>query len=121
MTPLTAKQKMMFIYIVGYIKKHLSIPSMRHLAAAHGITSTNAINDYLKALNRKGYILFNEHNTKNPYTITEAARAKYGLVFGDDKALQVKYYNLAYKINKYFQQPTMAQKTIIEQIIREVL
>jgi SOS-response transcriptional repressor LexA len=46
--------------ILGFIKQHIKEtgypPTLREIGGAHGISSTNGVNDHLGALERKGYL-----------------------------------------------------------------
>lgn len=54
--PLTGRQSEILRYIAAYLDEHGIPPSLREIGAKHGIGSTNAVNDHLRALERKGYL-----------------------------------------------------------------
>lgn len=54
--PLTPKQRSIFEYIKRYIDRHKYPPTLREIASAHGITSTNGVVCHLRPLEAKGYI-----------------------------------------------------------------
>jgi predicted transcriptional regulator of viral defense system len=54
--PLTPKQRRIFEYIQSYIDRHRYSPSIREVAAAHGISSPNGVVCHLAAIEKKGYI-----------------------------------------------------------------
>lgn len=56
MKPLTARQREVFDVIAKFIREHGLPPSQRDIAAAIGVSSTNGVNDFLTALERKGWI-----------------------------------------------------------------
>ena len=53
---LTARQQEMFDIIVAFISTNGYPPTLRDLGERMGITSTNGVNDHLKALERKGWV-----------------------------------------------------------------
>jgi repressor LexA len=53
---LTARQRQAPDYITAFIDERGYPPTFREIAAHMGIQSTNAVNDHLKALERKGYL-----------------------------------------------------------------
>lgn len=55
-TALTARQRNILDYLVGYIDDHGYPPSMREIGNFFSIKSTNGVSDHLRALERKGYI-----------------------------------------------------------------
>jgi SOS-response transcriptional repressor LexA len=56
MRNLTDRQIEMARFIQGYFLTHRCSPTIRELGDALGIGSTNGVNDYLRALERKGYL-----------------------------------------------------------------
>jgi SOS-response transcriptional repressor LexA len=54
---LTARQRQCLLFIVAHFRKHLRAPSMREIGEHMRIKSTNGVNDHLKALIRKGYVV----------------------------------------------------------------
>lgn len=57
MNGLTERQKDILGFIIGFTFDHLYQPSMREIGEEFGIGSTNAVNDHLRALQRKGYLV----------------------------------------------------------------
>ena len=57
MQNLTTKQRTILLFIAEYIDQNGFPPTIRELGEGVGIRSTNGVNDHLKALERKGYIL----------------------------------------------------------------
>lgn len=57
MEPLTKRQRQVLTYIERYIEDRGYPPTMREIGHQMGIRSTNGVNDHLKALSRKGYIV----------------------------------------------------------------
>lgn len=53
---LTARQEQILRFIAAYADEYGLPPSLREIGAKHGIGSTNAVNDHLRALERKGYL-----------------------------------------------------------------
>jgi hypothetical protein len=54
--PLTARQRKVYDWIVAYIARNTVPPTIREIGAAMGYSSTNATNDHLTAIERKGFI-----------------------------------------------------------------
>lgn len=57
MQPLTKRQRQCLNYITRSIEERGYPPTMREIGEHMGIRSTNGVNDHLKALERKGYIV----------------------------------------------------------------
>ncbi len=57
MEPLTKRQRQVLNYITRSIEERGYPPTMREIGEHMGIRSTNGVNDHLKALERKGYIV----------------------------------------------------------------
>ncbi len=53
---LTKRQAGVYLYIYDYIRDNHYPPTVREIADAFGISSTNGVVEHLKALSRKGYI-----------------------------------------------------------------
>lgn len=53
---LTARQQAILDWIRAYIAQHRTPPTLREIGVAHGIRSTNGVNDHCRALERKGFI-----------------------------------------------------------------
>ncbi len=58
--PLTERQQKILTFIKESIEEHGYPPTIREIGEAFGIRSTNGVNDHLKALERKGYLLRGE-------------------------------------------------------------
>lgn len=56
MRELTKRQEEIFNYILGSVREEGVIPSVREICQHFGFASTNAVNDHLNALAKKGYI-----------------------------------------------------------------
>lgn len=54
--PLSQRQELLLGFVKGYVAKHGYAPTVREIADALEISSTNAVTDHLKALERKGYV-----------------------------------------------------------------
>lgn len=57
MEPLTKRQRQVLTFITRSIEERGYPPTMREIGEHMGIRSTNGVNDHLKALERKGYIV----------------------------------------------------------------
>jgi len=58
--PLTERQQKILTFIKESIQEHGYPPTIREIGEAFAIRSTNGVNDHLKALERKGYLLRGE-------------------------------------------------------------
>jgi SOS-response transcriptional repressor LexA len=58
--PLSERQRECLTVIVDHFQTYMRAPSLREIAVAMGIKSTNGVSDHLKCLLRKGYILWDE-------------------------------------------------------------
>ncbi len=56
MRGLTKRQEEIFSFILRSLREEGCIPSVREICQAFGFASTNAVNDHLEALVKKGYI-----------------------------------------------------------------
>lgn len=54
--PLTQRQAEVLAFLRAFVARHGYAPSLREIANALSIASTNAVNDHLRALGRKGYV-----------------------------------------------------------------
>ncbi len=61
---LTKRQQEVLDYIRAYITEHGYPPTLRELGSQLGISSTNGVNDHLKALERKGYLARDEAKSR---------------------------------------------------------
>ncbi|MBD90272.1 MAG: repressor LexA [Deltaproteobacteria bacterium] len=61
---LTKRQQEVLDYIRAYITEHGYPPTLRELGSHLGISSTNGVNDHLKALERKGYLARDEAKSR---------------------------------------------------------
>ena len=64
MKELTRKQRLILDYIVHACNENGYPPTIREIGAHFGIRSTNGVNDHLKALERKGYLLRGEAKSR---------------------------------------------------------
>lgn len=55
--PLTSRQQMVLAFITEYLHDNGSPPTLREIGKHMGIRSTNGVNDHLRALERKGYLV----------------------------------------------------------------
>lgn len=55
--PITPRQRQILNYIIRSIDRNGYPPTIREIGDAHGIKSTNGVNDHLKALERKGHLV----------------------------------------------------------------
>jgi repressor LexA len=58
--PLTERQEKILSFIKKSIQEHGYPPTIREIGEHFGIRSTNGVNDHLKALERKGYLMRGE-------------------------------------------------------------
>src|SRR5882762_6276068 len=58
--PLTERQEKILAYIKKSIQEQGYPPTIREIGEHFGIRSTNGVNDHLKALERKGYLMRGE-------------------------------------------------------------
>ena len=56
MNTLSAKQAEILDFIQTHIQEHRRPPTVREIADAHGISSTNGVRSHLNAMIRKGWI-----------------------------------------------------------------
>lgn len=54
--PLTERQAAILRWVVAYIERFNYPPTVREIASAFGIRSTNGMTDHLLALQRKGWV-----------------------------------------------------------------
>jgi SOS-response transcriptional repressor LexA len=55
--PITARQREVLDIVVASINEHGYPPTLREIGLRMGIRSTNGVNDHLKALEKKGYLI----------------------------------------------------------------
>jgi SOS-response transcriptional repressor LexA len=72
MTGLTKRQQAILDFIRLFIERNRYAPTIREIGDRMKITSTNGVNDHLRALVRKGY-LCREPNTSRTLTLPELA------------------------------------------------
>lgn len=56
MAPLTSRQQEVLSCIKDFIRRHGFSPTLREIAKAIGVKSTNCVDDHLRAIARKGYL-----------------------------------------------------------------
>jgi repressor LexA len=61
---LTERQEQCLRFIVQFTFENLYQPSLREIADHMGINSTNGVNDHLRALQRKGYLVMAERSAR---------------------------------------------------------
>ena len=69
---LAPRQRQCLCFIVQFTFEHLYQPSVREIADHMGINSTNGVNDHLRALQRKGYLVMAERSAR-ALELTDAA------------------------------------------------
>ena len=77
---LTSRQKEVMNFIAGFFRGHLYMPSFREIGAAIGVSSTNAVNDHLEALKRKGWLDSTGGRVRG-IVLSEYAKQRFDLVF----------------------------------------
>ena len=75
MKPLTHRQRELLAFIEDYIDQNGYPPSIREMASHMGIRSTNGVNDHLKALERKGFILRNPGSKSRAISLAKPRQA----------------------------------------------
>jgi repressor LexA len=78
MEELTQRQRQILSFIVREAETRGFPPTIREIGEQMGITSTNGVNDHLKALARKGYLLRGEQQSRS-LVPTKRARLVLGL------------------------------------------
>lgn len=78
MQGLTKRQQMVLDVIVESIREKMYPPTLREIGKVMGIKSTNGVNDHLRALERKGFLLCDEMKSRG-IRLTERTRTHYGL------------------------------------------
>jgi NTP pyrophosphatase (non-canonical NTP hydrolase) len=96
---LTFRQRQLWDFIVFTIQTKLSPPTMREMGEHLGCKSTNGVNDILKRIERKGFIV-RENTRSRGIAIPPEIRLKYGLLFSsssdyDLRRLQREAYDTA--------------------------
>ena len=81
MKELTRKQRKILEYIVYACNENGYPPTIREIGAEFGIRSTNGVNDHLKALERKGFLIRGEAKSR---AIVPTAKAMPGPVITND-------------------------------------
>lgn len=64
MKKLTDRQRMVLDYIISSLEEHGYPPTIREIGEFMEISSTNGVNDHLKALERKGYLLRDQSKSR---------------------------------------------------------
>ena len=94
--------------IVNYYKKNYTMPSIRFLQKTFNYKSVNSISRYLKSLEKKNYLIRNNHNKQviNHYLLANNNIKTIKIINQDNKYISIildKYQNyLAYKISNNF-------------------
>jgi|GEM_PF-4012461 len=83
---LTDRQRLMMDFIVYFMQKHEVPPTWREMGKALGISSTNAVHDYVKAFEKKGYVIPADKSVVRSrfLRLTDAAKREYGLLLPTD-------------------------------------
>ena len=76
--PLTARQREALDFITYCLDERGYPPTLREIGEHMGIRSTNGVNDHLKALERKGYLVREELKSRalRPVAMTQAKKAE---------------------------------------------
>ena len=85
--PLTERQQKILSFIKKSIQDQGYPPTIREIGEAFGIRSTNGVNDHLKALERKGYLLRGELKSRALSVIDGGASTSIGKPGGRFPAL----------------------------------
>jgi len=72
-TALTDRQAEALEFILAHIAEHQHPPTWREIAAHMGIASTNGVNDKLRAIRRKGYMMMGD-NQHRSLVVTHSAQ-----------------------------------------------
>src|SRR5690242_18791600 len=75
--PLTERQEKILSFIKKTIQEQGYPPTIREIGEHFGIRSTNGVNDHLKALERKGYLLRGELKSR-ALSVIDGGRASTG-------------------------------------------
>src|SRR3954467_9803104 len=73
--PLTDRQEKILTFIKKSIQDQGYPPTIREIGEHFGIRSTNGVNDHLKALERKGYLVRGELKSR-PLSVIEGGRSQ---------------------------------------------
>src|SRR5215510_10622196 len=73
--PLTERQRQVLEFIARSIRERGYPPTLREIGEQMGIRSTNGVNDHLKALERKGYLLREELKSRALRPVTGMGEA----------------------------------------------
>jgi len=84
---LTARQRELLLFIEDHVRTYGFPPSIREMADAMGIRSTNGVNDHLKAIERKGYIARGQGLKSRAISVRVPAPATAGEHPGADEEL----------------------------------
>lgn len=100
---LTARQRTVLEYVIGFIKENEIPPTLREIGAAMGIGSTNGVNDHLYALMNKGYLHRRIRSGKGSATrslrLTDKAKKEFGLLSDRDRVVELRAaFGLIYSI-----------------------
>jgi repressor LexA len=76
--PLTNRQQQALDFITACLQERGYPPTLREIGEHMGIRSTNGVNDHLKALERKGYLVREELKSRalRPVAMTQAKKAE---------------------------------------------
>src|SRR5262250_2015131 len=85
--PLTERQEKILAFIKKSIQEQGYPPTIREIGEHFGIRSTNGVNDHLKALERKGYLMRGELESRSwrrrTSPITSASTAFWSATAGE--------------------------------------
>ena len=105
MDPLTKRQQQVLTIITQSIEERGYPPTMREIGELMGIRSTNGVNDHLKALERKGFIIREDlkSRTLRPVTVEPqpASIPLVGRVAAGQPILAVENLEETLKVDRY--------------------
>jgi repressor LexA len=73
---LTQRQNQLLVFIEDYLVEYGYPPSIREMAFHMGIRSTNGVNDHLKALERKGFLVRNSGAKSRAISLVQSSLKK---------------------------------------------
>lgn len=76
MEPLTKRQRQVLTFVERSIEERGYPPTMREIGQHMGIRSTNGVNDHLKALERKGYIVREDLKSRTLRPVSSSSRTR---------------------------------------------
>ena len=105
MEPLTKRQQQVLDFITRSIDERGYPPTMREIGEHMGIRSTNGVNDHLKALERKGYIVREDLKSRTLRPVEAAPQPAsiplVGRVAAGQPLLAVESYEETLRVDRY--------------------